>query len=223
MSNRVAESTRWTCATRNTRHHASMLFDHGNGSPAGGTFLFTASMFAILETTLEEGPEAGNHVISQLRTDPFMGPIRSQLSDMTTASATTGIRLSFYNGRGHKRRRIVDLRDRERGRSSAPTPGANHTWTAGSFTRRTGFLYSLRQRREPCLSGHTSLPCDGHRPLLAFRVRITHSRRQLHRLSIGINPDTAAQAPQYIRQSRQFRYAGGAFPCAKGENQIISR
>jgi len=225
MSNRVAEID--SLDLRNTQTLDTMrqwLFDHGNGSPAGGTFLFTASMFAILETTLEEGPEAGNHVIHSFGTDPFMGA-----HSLTIVGYDDSIRYDWnqdglfttdvdINGDD-----IVDLRDREKGAFICA-----NTW--GKSYMDSGFFYApYRLFFTACDSGGTmskrvyfiTVRTD-YRPLFAFRVRITHSRRNSIAISIGINPDTAAQAPQYIRQSRQFRYAGGALPmCGKGKSDYI--
>ena len=225
MSNRVAEIDSLDLRDLQTIDTMRQwLFDHGNGSPAGGTFLFTASMFAILETTLEEEPEAGMHVIHSFGTDPSKGP-----HSLTIAGYDDSIRYDWnqdglvttdmdINGDG-----TVDLRDREKGAFICA-----NTW--GKSYMDNGFFYApYRLFFTDCDSGGTMsgrvyfiTVRPQYRPRFAFRFRITHSRRNSIAISMGINPDTAAQAPQYIRQSRQFRYAGGALPmCGKGKSDQI--
>lgn len=186
------------------------LFDHLDGSPAGGIACFTTSSGTLHNMpVLPEGtPEAGKSIITRWQSDPVHG--------MTIVGYNDSIRFDLNNdgkftndiditGDGR-----IDARDWEIG-------GFKIANSYGLWWTEDGFVYALYRsfalnyedggiwnNRVYVVEADTA-----YRPLLALRVKLNYNARNKIRILAGMNDDTLFQMPDHVIDFPVFNFQGG--------------
>lgn len=189
------------------------IYDHANGSSAGGLACFYAQ-YNSPWTKLDEGtPEAGKHVITTWSAYPN--------HSMAICGYNDSIRWD-YNGDGQYTNNIdlnadgiIDARDWEIGGfKMANTYGSISNWGD------EGFAYMM-YKSVADLSGQGGIwnntvivvdAIDNYEPTLTAKVSLSHNCRNKLRVSVGIANNPQASAPEYILNFPLLDFQGGCYP-----------
>lgn len=186
------------------------LYNHLDGSPAGGIACFTTSSSTLYNMPiLPVGtPGAGKTVLLAWQSDPDHG--------MTVVGYNDSIRYDvnhdgkFTNNLDITGDGIVDARDWEIG-------GFKIANSYGTWWADTGFVYALYRsfalnygeggiwnNRVYVLDADTAC-----RPLLTVRATVNYNARNKIRILAGVSSDTLAQFPEHVIDFPIFNFQGG--------------
>lgn len=193
------------------------IYDHGNGSSAGGLGCFYAE-FAHPPTVFPAGtPEAGKHV--------FYAWGNSANHAMSIVGFNDSIRWD-YNGDGHYTNNLdinsdglIDMRDWEIGGfKMANTYGSIGGWGD------QGFAYMMYksvadQFQQGGIWNNSVVIADvrnNHEPQLTAKVSLSYPCRNMIRVMAGVSTNPDATAPDYILHYPIFDFQGGCQPMQGG-------
>lgn len=189
------------------------IFDHANGSSAGGVGSFYAE-FTNPPVTFPQGvPEAGKHVITAWG--------NSSNHSMAICGYNDSIRWDYnqdgqytnhidLNGDG-----IIDARDWEIGGfKMANTYGSIGNWGD------QGFAYMMYKTVADAFGqggiwNNTAVIADvkdNHNPRLTAKVALSHTCRNKLRVSVGVSSNPQATMPDQILYFPVFDFQGGCLP-----------
>jgi len=189
------------------------IYDHGNGSSAGGLGCFYAE-FTHPAAYLPEGtPEAGKHVIYAWG--------NSANHAMSIVGYNDSIRWD-YNNDGQYTNNIdinsdglVDMRDWEIGGfKMANTYGSISGWGDNGFSYMM-YKSVADQFQQGGIWNNTVVVADvrdNHEPQLTARVSISYPCRDLLRVMAGVSTDPEATEPEHILHFPIFDFQGGCNP-----------
>lgn len=189
------------------------IYDHGNGSSAGGVGCFYAQ-YSNPPATLPAGtPEAGKHVITAWGS--------SANHSMTICGYNDSIRWD-YNEDGQYTNHIditgdgiVDIRDWEIGGfKMANTYGSISGWGD------EGFSYMMYKSVADLFTqggiwNNTVVVTDvrdNHLPQLTAKINMSHSCRNSLKVTVGVSSDPQAAQPDHILHFPIFDFQGGCNP-----------
>lgn len=190
------------------------LFDHGDSSPTGGIFTFTASAYSTQPVQISEGPEIDKYIMDVFGTSTETGP-----HDFGVVGYNDSI-LYDFNGDGEITNDLdlnddgsLDIADLETGAFLCV-----NSW--GGTYLDEGFFYApYRLFATPLEEGGTITNkayfikvSEDYTPSRTLRISLFHEERNMLSLSVGISEDSAAATPSHTRLLRQFDHAGGAYP-----------
>ncbi len=189
------------------------IFDHGNGSQAGGLACFYAQ-FSNPPLTLPQGtPEAGKHVITSWGS--------SANHSMTICGFNDSIRWD-YNGDGLYTNDtdingdgVVDMRDWEIGGfKMANTYGSISGWGDQGFSYMM-YKSVADQFQQGGIWNNAVVVIDvrdNHLPQLTAKVNMSHTCRSLLKVTAGVSANPQASEPDHILQFPIFDFQGGCHP-----------
>ncbi len=219
--------------TTSLRKMKQWLIDHGNGSPSGGIFIFTANIYGTQEDTVHSGPESGKTFIK------FWGSDQTSGHCMAIVGYNDSVRYDF-SGDGKYTNTLdigndagaigtkdgkVDMADWEIGAFKAANSWGTSEWDNGfAWVPYRSFVISplngglLSSGRVYYLTVR-----DNYNPRMAFKISLSDALRNTIALSVGVSNDQSATVPAKLRIfDRQFTYSGGANPmCGKGASASI--
>ena len=215
MSNRVTAIDSLSFSDEGTLELLKQwLFDHGNGSPNGGMFLFLVSYAQIQTATLTEGSNTGKHVMRYFGRNPDFG-----LHDLSVVGYDDGIRYDFNNdGSVTDDKDInndgkVDLADSETGAFIVANSWGSDHLDGGCFyapyrlfvtPRSDGGVFSDK--------AYFIGVAEEYSTERTFKITLSHGTRNALGLSVGVSADSSATEPSAVRKINQFDHAGGAHP-----------
>lgn len=189
------------------------IFDHADGSSAGGLASFYAQFTSPPITLVSGTPEAGKFVITTWGAYPN--------HSMAICGYNDSIRWD-YNGDGQYTNHldinmdgVIDARDWEIGGfKMANTYGSINYWGD------EGFAYMM-YKSVADLSGQGGIwnntviivdAIDNYEPSLTAKVSLLHNCRNKLRVSVGVANDIQADTPEYILNFPIFDFQGGCNP-----------
>ncbi|MBK6344570.1 MAG: T9SS type A sorting domain-containing protein [Bacteroidales bacterium] len=189
------------------------IYDHGNGSSAGGLGCFYAE-FTHPAAFLPEGtPEAGKHVIYAWG--------NSSNHAMSIVGYNDSIRWD-YNNDGQYTNNIdinsdglVDLRDWEIGGfKMANTYGSISGWGDNGFSYMMYKSVADQFQQGGIWNNTVVVPYvrDNHEPQLTAKVSLSYPCRDLLRVMAGVSSDPEATEPDHILHYPIFDFQGGCNP-----------
>lgn len=189
------------------------IFDHSNGSTAGGVGCFYAE-YTNPPVIFPQGvPEAGKHVITAWG--------NSANHAMTICGYNDSIRWDYNNDGRYTNNidlngdGILDVRDWEIGGfKMANTYGSINGWGD------QGFAYMMYksvadQFQQGGIWNNTVVIIDAnpdYEPLLTAKISLTHTCRNKLKITAGVASDPAATEPDYILHFPVFDFQGGCNP-----------
>jgi len=189
------------------------IYDHANGSTAGGVGCFYAE-FSNPPTLLPPGtPEAGKHVIPSWGNSANHAMSICGYNDLICWDYNNDGQYTNHidiNGDG-----IVDVRDWEIGGfKMANTYGSISGWGD------QGFAYMMYksvadQFQQGGIWNNTVVIIDvkqDHQPQLTAKIQLSHSCRSKLKVTVGVSADPLATQPEQILHFPIFDFQGGCQP-----------
>ncbi|MCO5264472.1 MAG: T9SS type A sorting domain-containing protein [Lentimicrobium sp.] len=199
------------------------IYDHGNGSSAGGLGCFYAE-FTHPPSVFPEGtPEAGKHVIYSWG--------NSANHAMSIVGYNDSIRWDYNNDGQYTNNidinadGIVDMRDWEIGGfKMANTYGSISGWGDNGFAYMM-YKSVADQFQQGGIWNNTVVIIktrENHEPQLTAKVNLSHSCRNSIRIMAGVSSNPSATEPDHILHFPIFDYQGGCLPMQgnSGEENI---
>ncbi|MBN3035695.1 MAG: hypothetical protein JW861_08920 [Bacteroidales bacterium] len=197
------------------------LLDHLGGSAAGGVASFYSEIENVTLLT-DSTPEGGSNVVT--RWSPYNGHA------MTIVGYNDSIRYDYnedglftnhldINGDGQ-----TDMRDWEIGGLLFANSYGN-TWADSGFCY---MMYKTLAEDKPHggiwnRSVHVLEVDEDYRPMIAFKVTLTHSARNLIRIRAGISGDTSILRPEYTMDFPVFDFQGGDHYMTGTDTSLLSQ
>ncbi|MCK9450252.1 MAG: T9SS type A sorting domain-containing protein [Bacteroidales bacterium] len=189
------------------------IYDHADGSSAGGLACFYAE-FSYPPTLLDAGtPEAGKHVIVQWG--------NSANHSMAIVGYNDSIRYD-YNNDGQYTNHIdingdgvVDMRDWEIGGfKMANTYGSISGWGDNGFAYMMYKTVADRFQQGGIWDNLVVIvdAKQNHEPKLTAKVRMSHDCRNKIKVGVGMSKDMQATEPDYVLNYPIFDFQGGCMP-----------
>lgn len=189
------------------------IYDHANGSSAGGLASFYAE-FSYPPTLLDEGtPEAGKHVITQWG--------NSSNHSMAIVGYNDSIRYDYNNDGQYTNHidingdGIVDMKDWEIGGfKMANTYGSISGWGDNGFAYMMYKTVADRFQQGGIWDNRVVIvdTKQSHEPKLTAKVRMSHECRNKVKVSVGVSTDMEATEPDYMLTYPIFDFQGGCKP-----------
>ena len=189
------------------------VYDHANGSSAGGLASFYAE-FSYPPIVLDEGtPEAGKHVIIQWG--------NSSNHAMTIVGYNDSIRYDYNNDGQYTNDidinadGIVNMSDWEIGGfKMANTYGSISGWGDNGFAYMMYKTVGDRFQQGGIWDNRVVIvdAKQNHEPKLTAKVRMSHECRNKVKLSVGMSTDMQAAEPDYMLDYPIFDFQGGCLP-----------
>jgi len=189
------------------------IYDHGNGSIAGGLGCFYAE-FTHPPVILPEGtPEAGKHVIYAWG--------NSSNHAMSIVGYNDSIRWDYNNDGQYTNHLdinsdgIVNMKDWEIGGfKMANTYGSISGWGDNGFSYMM-YKSVADQFQQGGIWNNTVVVIDArdnHEPQLTARIKLSHPCRESVRVMAGVSTDPNATEPEFILHYPIFDFQGGCNP-----------
>jgi hypothetical protein len=214
MHNRITETYRIRVNTpEGLQTLKNWIYDHGNGSDAGGLGCFYAE-FTHPPSVLPDGtPEAGKHVIYAWG--------NSSNHSMSIVGYNDSIRWD-YNGDGQYTNNLdinsdglVDMKDWEIGGfKMANTYGSISGWGDQGFSYMM-YKSVADQFQQGGIWNNMVVVIevrDNHEPQLTAKVNLTYPCRDQLRVMAGVSTDPNATEPEHILHYPIFDFQGGCNP-----------
>lgn len=218
MSNRIYENYSIDVSTAEGIQKLKIwLFNHYDGSTAGGLANFQIGSGGSSSNRLPTGTEEAGHNVT-LSFSRYVGHC------MTIVGYNDSIRYDvnrdgkFTNNVDINNDGVVDVRDWEIG-------GVQFVNSYGNRPRAY-ILYKVLAEF-PTSGGiwgnsvHVVRPNAFYEPLLTMKVRMKHNQRNKIKISVGYSTDTTATEPEYIHDFPFYRYDGGSRPMQGDANETI--
>ena len=188
------------------------IYDHGNGSSAGGLGCFYSEVNVDPFVFPDGVPEAGKHVITRWGNSPTHA--------MTIVGYNDSIRWDYNNDGVYtndidlNNDGIIDVRDWEIGGFKMANSYGD------TYYGDAGFVYMMYKSVADDYGydgiwNNTVVVIDVkeiHLPQLTAKVNITYGCRNKLRIMAGVASDPTATVPEYIQHFPIFEYQGGCHP-----------